>query len=713
MTAGAAMTQRAAALRTRYRAKPVILALVLATALLTATVAGVAAVLIRQPYPESPVPEPAATTAFGADGQVLLCITSSSRCWHLPAQRPHANPDLEHAVVAIEDQRFFSHGGVDWQSIAGSAWLDLRHGAIRRGASTITMQLERLRHPRSRCWSSKLIEALRACQLERSCSKEAILAEYLDRAPFGANVIGAEAASWCWFGRPVRSLSLAQCALLAGLPQSPTRLRPDHHPRAARMRRDTVLLAMRQQGLITEAAYTIARSEAVDARWQELPQEHEAGGAALASVLPSGQTGAIITTIDPATQALTYRLAQEQALDLGSDTALAVVVADNQGAGLRALVSVGGPADLDLTAIRRSPGSTLKPFVYAAAFDQGLVQPGSILADDPSAWQGFMPQNMDHTYIGDLTAAEALAESRNLPAMHLLQQIGIPTAGRLLEACGLEGLAQQSVQAGLDLAIGGCVVSPRDLAEAYATLARLGVHRRLSITPVVEGPGERVLGAHACLQVLDSLADQARTAACCPAAAAAVVAWKTGTSSGCRDAWCAACSVRCTVVVWCGCIRDSGDPDLTGLTAAAPLALTVIETIDHPRVGWSGGTTSSTVVHEFTKGPLESPDPQRTTTSVLAADLVVFEPTMGEHLCPDPDRPQAGVMLHLLAHGTPGATLWWFDDDRPVAQALVGETVSLPVACGVHHLHVIDAQGGSATCQVEVDPVETEMGALR
>jgi len=674
---------------------------------------GLSALLICQPYPETPPLEPAATTAFGADGQPLWSVTSSNRSWHLPASQPHANPSLEQAVVAIEDQRFFSHYGVDLHAIIGSAWQDLRHCGFRRGASTITMQLERLRHPRARCWSSKLIEALRACQLERSTSKEAILAEYLDRAPFGANVLGAEAASWRWFGRPLRSLSLAQCALLAGLPQSPTRLRPDRHPDAARARRDAVLLAMLQQGLISAPSYETARAEAMDAKWQELPQEHETGGAALASVLPSGQTGCIATTLDPGVQALVARLAQEQAQDLGVGTGLAVVVVDNQDATLRALVSVGGPADLDLTAIRRSPGSTLKPFVYAAAFDQGLVQPGSILADDPSAWQGFMPQNMDHTYIGDLTAAEALAESRNLPAMHLLQQIGIPTAGRLLEACGLEGLAQQSVQAGLDLAIGGCVVSPRDLAEAYATLARLGVHRRLSITPVVEGPGERVLGAHACLQVLDSLADQARTAACCPAAAAAVVAWKTGTSSGCRDAWCAACSVRCTVVVWCGCIRDSGDPDLTGLTAAAPLALTVIETIDHPRVGWSGGTTSSTVVHEFTKGPLESPDPQRTTTSVLAADLVVVEPTMGEHLCPDPDRPQAGVMLHLLAHGTPGATLWWFDDDRPVAQALVGETVSLPVACGVHHLHVIDAQGGSATCQVEVDPVETEMGALR
>jgi penicillin-binding protein 1C len=671
-------------------------------------------VAVRQPYPELSSALPASTLILGLDGSVLGNESASDRSWHLPLAHEVMNPFLAQAIIAIEDQRFYRHQGVDWHAVLGSACLDLRHLGIRRGGSTITMQLERLRHPRQRGFANKLLEALRACQLERGRSKAEILEEYLDRASFAGNAVGAATASRLWYGRPLSQLSLAQCALLAGLPQGPTRLNPQRHPEAARARRDVVLQAMRDQGMISREECLRAMAEAMEVRRRPAPPPWSQG---LAGCCP-GATGVVTTTLDPALQELTWRLARRQLQDMGRDGLVAVVVVDNREAAFRALVSLGGPRDLDLTRIQRSPGSALKPFLYAAAYAQRLLQPMSVLLDEPAAWRGFAPQNMDHGYLGEISAEEALAQSRNVPAMRLLAGLGVAPLGELLESCGLTGMALQASRAGLDLAVGGCVVSPRDLAEGYATIANLGVHRQLRVrmadcpaSPSTSAPA-RVLATLACQQILAGLDDPARTTACVPVLRDSPVAWKTGTSSGCRDAWCAACTPRYTVVVWRGTECGAGAPELTGVGSAAPLALAVISAIDHPATDCgspAAGVVGPPAPHAqppvWTHAATTSADAVAVAARacVLGQELVIVSPGDGVHLCQDPDRLEPGLRLPLLCAGGGGGRRWWFDNGTPIGDVAAGAPLQAPLSLGAHRLHVIDAGGRSAWCRVVVE----------
>ncbi|MCK6491576.1 MAG: transglycosylase domain-containing protein, partial [Planctomycetes bacterium] len=264
------------------------------------------------PYPaELERRPPTAAPVLDRAGAPLWERTARDGAWRLPAGP--VEPRLAAAVEAAEDRRFRSHGGIDWPAVAAAAWRDLVNRRIVRGASTITMQVQRLRDPRPRSPWTKLVEAVRARQLERRHGKDALLAEWLARAPFGANAVGAEAGAWRWFGLPPDRLTWAQVALLAALPQNPARLRPDRHPQAAQARRDRILAALRSAGAIDERSYADACAEPLDARWHPLPQE---GDPLLVAPLAAALAGpaAVATTIDRASQrtcaaALAARLA--------------------------------------------------------------------------------------------------------------------------------------------------------------------------------------------------------------------------------------------------------------------------------------------------------------------------------------------------------------------------------------------------------------------
>ncbi len=573
------------------------------------------------PYPRGlEIPPAAGTFLEDRHGVPLAAFVANDDQWQLPLAADEVSPHLVHAVIAAEDRRFYDHTGVDWQAVAAAALQDVRACRIVRGASTLTMQLERLRDPQPRSWAGKLLQAVRACQIERGAAgagrltKDAILLEYLNRAPFGGNLIGAGAASWRYFGKPCRELSLGQAALLAGLPQSPNRFRPDRFPDRAAARRDFVLDRMVACGFITPAQSAEARREPLDAAWRPLPQTRTpvgpgqpAADGALPTLAWLGQlrAGAITRlTLDTRLQQQACTAARDQlrALAPSGITSAAVVILDTPTAEVRAAVSLGDDTpDLDLTRSPRSSGSTLKPFIYAVAFDSGEITPASILDDSPHAWAGYVPSNFDRDFMGPLSAAEALADSRNIPAMVVLARTGLPRAVGLMNAAGLRSIADGGDPAryGLSLAIGGADVTPLELAEAYATLARGGIHRPATFLPpahdtrsatAADGAESetlederRVLPAWACWQTLHALALDARTARLCPDAVRTHVAWKTGTSSGLRDAWCAAVTPAHTVVVWVG--RAQGGPGasaLTGTEAAAPLALNLIASLDAP-----------------------------------------------------------------------------------------------------------------------------------
>ncbi len=609
------------------------------------------------PYPagQESLPPPS-LRIIDRDGAVLAVLVSARGEFHQPlAALP---PLLSQAVIAVEDRRFREHYGIDWQAIATAAWGRVLGVGLPRGASTITMQVERLRAaqadaPRPRTLATKLLEAVRARQIELSSNKEAILREWLDRAPFGANLVGAEAASQQWFGCSAADLTLAQAALLAGLPQRPEGLRPDRHPEAARTRRNTVLALMRSQGLADAAACTLAMAEPVVLA-PERSRVRGLRGVVEADIAERRADGAVLTTIDPLLQAAATA-ALERAVPPG--LAGALVVAERDGR-IVAASSIGGDPWCDLTSSRRSPGSALKPFIYRVAFADGVCGPGSLIGDRPAAWTGWSPANLDHAWRGVQTAADALAESRNLPALEVLRRIGCDRAGSALASLGIADAPAAARRAGLSLAIGGIEVSPRELAGAYAGLLRAATDGEVAASDVL-----------ACLSLRE------RTAALSDVAAQLGVAWKTGTSSGQRDAWCCAVGSGRVAVLWLGVTAGPGDRQLIGVEAAAPACLDLLAAIDPQPTRWP---------HALAVGgaPVVAPAP-----------LVITSPVEGSEFVGTPEG--GSTRIHLTCGGQRGA-VWWFDGELCLGRAEADGSLWWIPAPGSHHVRAVDQQGRSA-----------------
>jgi penicillin-binding protein 1C len=670
-------------------------------------------------YPANVISPPASTWIEDRDGSPLAAFAGATGQWQLPLAEREISPHLLDAVVAVEDARFYDHGGVDWRSVGGAIRDDILSHRARRGASTITMQLQRLREPAARSFREKLVQAIRATQIEQTRTKRAILVEYLNRAPFGGNLVGAGAASWRYFGKPCKELSLGQAALLAGLPQSPNRLRPDRHPELARARRDHVLDRMLACGMITMPQYREASLEPIDAGWRPLPQELAAQNGLLPTLtrladLHPGQTMRV--NIDAQVQKQSAAAARESLTRMASSHvgAVAVVVLDTPSGNCLAAVSLvahehGPGSEMDLTQSPRSSGSTLKPFIYAAAFDLGVCNPRTMLADAPEDWSGYQPSNYDHSFRGRMPAGEALAQSRNLPAISLLWRVGIDREVNVLRAAGFATLAHTPDRYGLPLAVGGANVTPLELAEAYASLARGGQHRAAkllcddpetasessgrSLETLLPGPS---FWPTTCIATLNCLADPDRTARICPAAAAIEPAWKTGTSSGHRDAWCAAVTPRRTVVVWLGNPDGSGADSLVGQNAAAPLALGILASCD--RVPGAGFALPAARTVMAKAAPIAIA-PER-------ASLQLISPSNGQQIIRDPSIPPGEQRCPLHARVTISSSadpaLWWFVDGRYLGRESSDQWLWWSPSPGEHQIKVVDEAGHAATAEVKV-----------
>ncbi|HEX3357942.1 MAG TPA: penicillin-binding protein 1C [Tepidisphaeraceae bacterium] len=669
--------------------------------MLVSPVAAFRAAVAWLPYAsESSTSPPASTLVLDRTGEPLFASAAFDGQWRMPLQADQINPDLINAIIAVEDSRFKNHAGVDWRSIFAAAVNDIAHLSIRRGGSTLTMQLARLRDPRPRTFFWKFDQAIRAEQIERRSGKKTILIEYLNRAPFGVNLVGAGAESWRYFNKPCNNLSLAQCALLAGLPQAPNRLRPDRFPDLAKIRRDHVLDRMLTLKMISSQRHDQALAETIDAKWNPLPQQSDSSSI---GVLPAaisiaelhrGQTTQ--TTIDLGIQKQAARITNDRLHQLAASgvSAAAVVILDTQTAQLLAAVSLSADAkNVDLTRASRSTGSTLKPFIYAAAFDAGLVTPESVLDDAPAAWPGYEPANYDRAFRGPLNPPAALAESRNIPAISLLSRVGIPRAINVMEALGLKTLARTPDRFGLPLAIGGAEATPLELAEAYATLARAGQHRPITFLPISTSPPRHettpILLPASCYATLAAIASPDRTAAICPEAARSNAAWKTGTSSGHRDAWCAAVTQNRTVVVWLGNASGRRSAALVGADAAAPVALAIIAAIDPIDSPWPALKTN------------ESSTPH---TSVASnPSLTIVSPANGSELLVSDDEKSSHHSIELrsnpIAQGVGGRVPWWFVDGQSIGSGNSVEWIPTP---GPHEILALDEEGRSAITRVRV-----------
>ena len=511
------------------------------------------------------------------------------------------------ATVAAEDKRFWSHPGVDWRATVRAAFGYVRHRRVVSGASTITQQLLKLADYRPRTLRTKLLEAARALKLERVWPKDRILAEYLSRIDYGSFNRGCAAAAGFYFDKPLAALSLAEAALLAGLPQAPSRHNPHTNPEGARVRQLYVLERMLANGWITREQREQALEEplrlAASSRDFRAPHFVDFLIAREQQVPTLPDSGMVRTTLDlelqtVAEQSLRHHLGRLHGRHVREG---AVVVLDNASGGVLAMV--GSPDYFEPMAGQvngawapRSAGSTLKPFTYLLAYEQG-AGPATVVADVPCAFPTatgvFAPVNYDRRFYGPVRTRLALANSLNVAAVRVLDFIGGPgVLQKRLEACGLTTLTRPAEYYGLGLTIGNSEVRLLELVNAYATLARLGLHRPWRLTAgALPAKPPRLFPADCAWLIADVLDDDgAREPAFgrgSPLRLPFPAACKTGTSSDFRDNWAIGYTPEFTVGVWVGNFDGSPMREVSGITGAGPVLHDVFQWLhEHRGTSW-------------------------------------------------------------------------------------------------------------------------------
>jgi len=545
-------------------------------------------------WPHTPLSQlaPTSTAVYDDHGRLLRLTLASDERYRLWTPLSEMPPALVQGVMLQEDAWFRWHPGFNPVSLARGAWVTYARGGARQGGSTLTMQLARLIYRlNTRTPGGKLRQVLRAIELELCYSKNAILEAYLNYAPYGRNVEGVGAASLIYFDTPVAQLSLPEALALAVIPQDPSRRVRDAAPSEA----EDVIGSRLQAARARLFARWLARNprDASSASLMTLPL-HLRSPAHLPFAAPHfveqvladrrlqgrAPEPVLRSTLNLDLQHLLERQVAahvEHAADRGVRNAVALLV-DTRDLGVKALV---GSADYFNAAIagqvngaaaKRSPGSALKPFIYALGFDQGVLHPQTVLRDVPTAFGPFTPENFDGRFLGPVTATEALVRSRNIPAVTVASKLQNPDFYQFLKGAGISRMASAD-HYGLALVLGGGEVTPEELATLYAMLANRG-----ELAPLrheageKRAPGARVLSEEASFMVLDMLRQNPRPDDTLVAQPGRLpVYWKTGTSWGFRDAWTAGIIGPYVLVVWVGNFDGSSNPAFVGVETAAPL----------------------------------------------------------------------------------------------------------------------------------------------
>jgi len=470
------------------------------------------------------------------------------------------NPNLVNATIAIEDKRFRKHFGVDIQAVFRAVKLNITNKRVISGASTLSMQVIRILEGRTRTFANKIIETVHAIHLERSFTKDEILRLYFELAPYGGNIHGVKAASLRYFKKLPKDLSLSECALLAGLPQSPTRFRPDRYPDRAKERRGRVLTSMLDNKFISNTQYERSSKEPVIAGNYSSPFESPHF---TRFVKNNSKEQTVVTTFDPNMQHFAKVALKDMVDDLSFQgvTNGAIVILENKTGKIRAMVgsvdffSDENSGQINGALSRRCPGSTLKPFTYALGFDKGLYTPRMLLADVPVQYSGYMPLDYDKKYRGPVSVREALVDSLNIPVVEVLNKIGYQNLYSLLKKSGITTLTKAPSHYGLALTLGAGEVNLLELTNAYASLARSGMFKPYSfIEDSTVSDEKRVLSEGAAYLVSDILSDSNRLKAVDVHhdKTDPKFAFKTGTSYGHRDAWTVGYNPEYTIGVWLG-----------------------------------------------------------------------------------------------------------------------------------------------------------------
>ena len=635
---------------------------------------------------------------LAADGSLLRAFQVGEGRWRLA---PGAvDPLFIQMLIGWEDRRFMDHAGVDWRAGARAGFQALRAGRILSGASTLSMQVARLlEEGPTGTRAGKLRQIRLALALERRLTKDQILDLYLRLAPYGGNLEGVRAASLAWFGKEPRRLSPTEAALLVALPQSPEARRPDRHPKAAQAARNRVLARAADLGLIAAPDLPALLAEPVPRAMRAFP----ARAPLLAERLRRAHPGVtrIETTIDPRLQARAEWLAARAAGAGPQRLSAAIVVADHRDGAILASVGTGGWAQdaragfVDMTRALRSPGSTLKPFVYALGFDDGLIDPETLIEDSPAIFGTWQPQNFDRNFRGTVTIRQALELSLNLPVVRVAEVVG---PARLVQALARAGvrLEVQGGTPGLAVVLGGAGVSAEGLAQAYAALARGGQGIVLSAEPGgAQALARAMFGARAAWQVGDILIRTPPP----PGAALGRLAYKTGTSYGNRDTWAVGYDGAHVGVVWLG--RPDGTPvpgafgadlaapvlfELFGALPAVPLPPAPPGVVRRPNAALPPPLRRFVAPGSVSAAPEGRADPLRLTFPPDGARIELH------------GRP----LVAKLRGGLPPYTL--LVDGVPVVTRLSATEAALPALVpGFARVTVIDAKGDSQSVGLRID----------
>jgi penicillin-binding protein 1C len=517
------------------------------------------------------------------NGAVLRVTLTSDEKFRVRTSLGKISPELIAATLRFEDQHYEQHPGVNPLALARVGWSALRYGHASSGASTITMQVARLRfHLHTRNINGKLIQMLRALELERHYTKAQILEAYLNLAPYGRNIEGAGAASLILFNKPASALTKPEGVALSVIPQSPSR-------RALTRSKENRALNEAQNRWYDRTGET---GEGLSGRSFSARAQADSGNFAphfVGQVLAPHRDGSqITTTLDLAKQKLIERRVADyiaQNRNRGICNA-AVLLVDTRTMDVMAQIGsadfwntkIGG--QVDGTRALRSPGSTLKPFVYALAIDQGLIHPLSILADAARSFGEYNPENFDREFLGPIRASDALARSRNIPAVTLAAELSHPTLYEFLRRADVR-LSHDESWYGLALPLGGEEVSLQDIVRLYAALANDGQMRPLRWTlDQPQGEARRIISAEAAFLTLEMLGTIPRPGVdSIGSSHDAPVYWKTGTSHGFRDAWSIGIFDHYALGVWIGNFDGKGNPAFTGRSAAAPLLFGIIDSL--------------------------------------------------------------------------------------------------------------------------------------
>ena len=510
-------------------------------------------------------------------GAMLRAFVTKDGQWRLPVDPGSVSPNYLRLLVAVEDKRFWHHHGVDPLALLRAAWQVATHGRIVSGGSTLTMQLVRLLEPRPRSLRSKAIEAFRAMQLEARMSKPEILRAYLTLTPMGGNLEGVRAGSLAWFGKEPKLLSDPEAALLVALPQAPRAARPDARPIRARLARDRILSLAVRGGVMDPASDRDARAAPLPLRRRPLPflAPHLAERLAAADL----GSGPIHTAIDARLQADVERVLRGTLDILPRPVNLAALVADWHTGEVLARAGSGDYRDtarrgmIDMTLAVRSPGSTLKPFVYGMAFDGLLAHPASLVRDEPTRFDDYAPHNFDGGFDGDVTIRRALQASLNLPAVVVLQRLGpVAFVDRFREAGLPLAFADANVAPSLPVVLGGVGLTLEQLVTAYAALADGGkvkpLIERFGLASSIPAPDMlmRRAAADATVDILAGVAPPKGFAS-----RSGHIAYKTGTSYRFRDGWALGFDGSRVVGVWMGRADGAGCVGCVGAASAAIL----------------------------------------------------------------------------------------------------------------------------------------------